>query len=691
MLGSIYTSLGLPPPSTIVSELWGAIYGPPTPAQQRRAEERGHRRLVAALREHDRVLLEREARETRKCLVGDGRGRCNLVTFGPGLNVVVGVPARTMPGALDAEAEEGQRPEVLLSTDLVQLTISNIPFGTLSSDIKALCEAQGIPEDLYGPVVPSPSGELELELEEDAREQKARFWMRKTEATVMAAGLDGIAFGPTNTMLRLQVQEKCLYPGFNLMAYAGHSTEGDNGSWYSYLSNFRLWRIFSSPVRYQATIPLRSYQAQKAEWDGLSAASRWEASLRLKENRTEGLVSVTVQGHEEASVGALRVRVEELLAGESLGEEYWNDRLKNEAASRELVDSVWREARAFLVIERKKREMKVWASTRSVEAAKRIIKDGTDMWEQTGTEFGFEGELETFMESTIIPILHNVLGETVVTRHPTRQNHFTLHSPSFDINFALMLIERAKLDYARGHPCVNVSYIPDPYETEHCPICFEAPTPILSRQQLPCGHIYCAPCLRHYLNSAITGGTFPLQCMGNDNQCHQPVPLAIIERLLPPSRHERLLEAALKAYAAANPAMIRHCITPGCGLLYRVDPDETDPPAVQCCACLAFCCPCSTSREPTAPHTRATECPALSKQARAQRIRRDQAQQERLAEEWVQANSRRVKRCPQCSTAVEKTEGCNHMTCRCGAHWCWVCRGVYSRGTIYEHIRAEHG
>lgn len=39
--------------------------------------------------------------------------------------------------------------------------------------------------------------------------------------------------------------------------------------------------------------------------------------------------------------------------------------------------------------------------------------------------------------------------------------------------------------------------------------------------------------------------------------------------------------------------------------------------------------------------------------------------------------------CPQCLSNVEKTYGCNHMTCQCGCHFCWLC-GV-------EMPRDEHG
>jgi hypothetical protein len=31
-------------------------------------------------------------------------------------------------------------------------------------------------------------------------------------------------------------------------------------------------------------------------------------------------------------------------------------------------------------------------------------------------------------------------------------------------------------------------------------------------------------------------------------------------------------------------------------------------------------------------------------------------------------------RCPRCSTAIEKDEGCNHMSCRkCRYEFCWIC------------------
>lgn len=33
----------------------------------------------------------------------------------------------------------------------------------------------------------------------------------------------------------------------------------------------------------------------------------------------------------------------------------------------------------------------------------------------------------------------------------------------------------------------------------------------------------------------------------------------------------------------------------------------------------------------------------------------------------------KIKRCPKCRAGVRKMYGCNHVECRCGAHFCWEC------------------
>ena len=59
-----------------------------------------------------------------------------------------------------------------------------------------------------------------------------------------------------------------------------------------------------------------------------------------------------------------------------------------------------------------------------------------------------------------------------------------------------------------------------------------------------------------------------------------------------------------------------------------------------------------------------------------------------LCSNWK--SEQEVKSCPSCKTLVEKIGGCNHITCVCGAHWCYEC-GAEPEEDIYEHMHSEHG
>ena len=44
-----------------------------------------------------------------------------------------------------------------------------------------------------------------------------------------------------------------------------------------------------------------------------------------------------------------------------------------------------------------------------------------------------------------------------------------------------------------------------------------------------------------------------------------------------------------------------------------------------------------------------------------------------------------IKLCPGCNVSVNKIEGCNHMKCNCGMHFCWVCDYLQDGTTMYNH------
>ncbi|CAG8574124.1 572_t:CDS:2, partial [Gigaspora rosea] len=47
-------------------------------------------------------------------------------------------------------------------------------------------------------------------------------------------------------------------------------------------------------------------------------------------------------------------------------------------------------------------------------------------------------------------------------------------------------------------------------------------------------------------------------------------------------------------------------------------------------------------------------------------------EERRIQEEESESYVSRLKQCPNCVSRIEKNEGCDHMTCRCGHQFCWV-------------------
>lgn len=58
---------------------------------------------------------------------------------------------------------------------------------------------------------------------------------------------------------------------------------------------------------------------------------------------------------------------------------------------------------------------------------------------------------------------------------------------------------------------------------------------------------------------------------------------------------------------------------------------------------------------------------------------------DRLDEATQQEIASTSKPCPNCGTPIIKNDGCMHMTCRCGTHFCWACMTRYDLNEINDH------
>lgn len=56
------------------------------------------------------------------------------------------------------------------------------------------------------------------------------------------------------------------------------------------------------------------------------------------------------------------------------------------------------------------------------------------------------------------------------------------------------------------------------------------------------------------------------------------------------------------------------------------------------------------------------------------RINNRYSEDDRKFEQFVQGA--KFKQCPKCKFWVERSEGCNHMSCRCGTNFCYDCGGT---------------
>lgn len=201
-----------------------------------------------------------------------------------------------------------------------------------------------------------------------------------------------------------------------------------------------------------------------------------------------------------------------------------------------------------------------------------------------------------------------------------------------------------------------------------CPVCFgEAVVPV----SLACGHQWCRTCLTGYLTSAVDNKMFPLRCLGNDATCAQCIPLGLSRNLLSAADFNAVIEAAFWVYVHSRPDEFHNCPTPDCTQVYRSAPPNS---VLQCPSCLVRICPACRIES----HDGLT-CEE-----------RDVAD-DKLFKEWTSSHD--VKSCPGCKAPIERSEGCNHMTCtRCQTHSCWECLATFPRGQgIYDHMRIQHG
>eukprot|EP01084_Bolivina_argentea_P161276 280778_1 len=171
---------------------------------------------------------------------------------------------------------------------------------------------------------------------------------------------------------------------------------------------------------------------------------------------------------------------------------------------------------------------------------------------------------------------------------------------------------------------------------------------------LQCGHQYCVECWRQYVHAQMEKGPRCVFTKCIDPQCKLTLRPAVFATFLT-SKYRIKYEEYIVHSLVSGVASIKWCPGKECVNAVRCE----DCVTIECGGCHhLWCFEC----------VRGAHLPCSC----------------RLADKWIQLHSTDsenitwvrayTKECPKCKNHIEKNQGCNHMTCRCGYEFCWLCR-----------------
>lgn len=170
--------------------------------------------------------------------------------------------------------------------------------------------------------------------------------------------------------------------------------------------------------------------------------------------------------------------------------------------------------------------------------------------------------------------------------------------------------------------------------------------------KLKCGHAMCRSCLERIFKLSITDPQhMPPKCCSQEH-----IPLKHVDRLFD-SKFKKTWNRKFAEYSTKNRL---YCPSRKCGEWIKPANirRENGRKVARCSRCRTKVCGICNGK-----WHGSEECP----------------KDEETAQLLAQAKEEGWKRCYRCKAVVELKEGCNHMTCRCGAEFCMIC-GVKWKG-----------
>ncbi|XP_067685396.1 uncharacterized protein [Haliotis asinina] len=238
-----------------------------------------------------------------------------------------------------------------------------------------------------------------------------------------------------------------------------------------------------------------------------------------------------------------------------------------------------------------------------------------------------------------------------------------------DIGKAVKVIDDISSKLLEGVKTSEEEELPD------CCVCFCPIEPKELYRLQCCGHAYCLDCVRRQLETAVTGRDFPCVC-GHDG-CGQPFVWKDLSNFVREGTFTtaNLASASLSSFVSKNTKTFKYCLTPNCDMVYRVTSKGS-----------VFRCPDCSVRICTSCHIQYHDGLTCAMYNSAK-------DDEGSLEAWLAAHAKTTKKCPNCKTPIEKTEGCNNMHCKaCKCSFCWLCLAWFRESrACYDHLSEKHG
>lgn len=193
-----------------------------------------------------------------------------------------------------------------------------------------------------------------------------------------------------------------------------------------------------------------------------------------------------------------------------------------------------------------------------------------------------------------------------------------------------------------------------------CSVCLQSLLVEKDCITLDCEHRYCSSCLEGYIKEQINSNKVKSEeicCF----TCKRPISIFQIQYVLKFKDFKEFQRKSIVFDTSfiRNDEVLVKCPKANCDNQVIIS-NKFDITHHKCELCgLLFC-------------VRGCEKPHPSLTCEENRRKKQENEHDNMFENIIR--NEQWQKCPKCGAVVAKNQGCNHMTCRCGAEFCYICR-----------------